>query len=287
MIHYFDADALPREWACSKALPRLLNEEMQIVRVRGERRTARLMLDGRSFFIRLYGRAPRREYWKSWLSLRAPVTDAGPESRALLRLASAGVPAPRLVAYQQGSELQGKGVRSMLLMTDIGEHMDLAALASRWLHGAPPPTARRSLIRAVGELVGRMHKAGVNHRDLYLFHLAQPTKGGHPIKGTALFLLDLHRAQVRARVPRRWLIKDLGSLWFSALGLAPRRLDLLRFLRSYDPCNWRYLARDAGFGRALRRRARALLAESWRKGCAPEGAPPIFPTDAIGAGPGE
>uniref|UniRef100_UPI003AF9562D lipopolysaccharide kinase InaA family protein n=1 Tax=Thiolapillus sp. TaxID=2017437 RepID=UPI003AF9562D len=32
-----------------------------------------------------------------------------------------------------------------------------------------------------------------------------------------LHLIDLHRVQLRRRVPRRWRVKDVGSLYFSAM----------------------------------------------------------------------
>ena len=46
-------------------------------------------------------------------------------------------------------------------------------------------------------------------------------------------LIDLHRAQVRPRVPQRWRYKDLAGLYFSALGIGLTQGDKLRFLRRY------------------------------------------------------
>ncbi|MST95429.1 MAG: hypothetical protein EXS33_09230 [Pedosphaera sp.] len=40
-----------------------------------------------------------------------------------------------------------------------------------------------------------------------------------------LFVIDLHRAQLRDRVPARWLVKDLGGLLFSALDCGLTRRD--------------------------------------------------------------
>ena len=48
-----------------------------------------------------------------------------------------------------------------------------------------------------------------------------------------LSLIDLHRAQTRARTPRRWRDKDLAALYFSALDIGLSRRDRLRFLRGY------------------------------------------------------
>ena len=90
-----------------------------------------------------------------------------------------------------------------------------------------------------------MHKNGINHRDLYICHfmldldsLRKPTitselynfwKNYHP----KIYLIDLHRAQIRSRVPKRWLIKDLAGLYFSSKDCGLTRNDLLRFLKAY------------------------------------------------------
>jgi heptose I phosphotransferase len=49
----------------------------------------------------------------------------------------------------------------------------------------------------------------------------------------ALYLIDLHRAQMRAQVPTRWLVKDLASLYFSAVDIGLTQRDVVRFLRHY------------------------------------------------------
>jgi heptose I phosphotransferase len=47
-------------------------------------------------------------------------------------------------------------------------------------------------------------------------------------------VIDLHRAQIRRRTPRRWLIKDLAGLYFSALGIGLTRTDRWRFIAAYE-----------------------------------------------------
>ena len=63
-----------------------------------------------------------------------------------------------------------------------------------------------------------------------------------------LVLIDLHRVQIRDRVPERWLVKDLGGLLFSALDAGLTRRDLLRFIEGYRAQPWReVLAREDAF----------------------------------------
>ncbi|MCR9028794.1 lipopolysaccharide core heptose(I) kinase RfaP, partial [Citrobacter amalonaticus] len=44
---------------------------------------------------------------------------------------------------------------------------------------------------------------------------------------------DLHRAQIRTKVPRRWRDKDLIGLYFSSLNIGLTQRDIWRFMRVY------------------------------------------------------
>ena len=73
----------------------------------------------------------------------------------------------------------------------------------------------------------------MNHRDCYLCHFLlatdtvdEPTPRIH--------VIDLHRAQIRSRIPARWREKDLAGLAFSALDFDLTRTDFLRFVRTYE-----------------------------------------------------
>ena len=46
-------------------------------------------------------------------------------------------------------------------------------------------------------------------------------------------MIDLHRAQIRDRVPRRWRDKDLIGLYFSSMNIGLTQRDVLRFMRVY------------------------------------------------------
>ena len=92
------------------------------------------------------------------------------------------------------------------------------------------PVIKRRLIEMIATMAKRMHRAGVNHRDYYLCHFLLERASAEP----QLNLIDLHRAQLRAKVPKRWVVKDLGALLFSALDKGLTRRDLLRFIRIYS-----------------------------------------------------
>jgi heptose I phosphotransferase len=78
-----------------------------------------------------------------------------------------------------------------------------------------------------------MHRAGVNHRDCYICHFLLHTDTPVTADSFRLSVIDLHRAQTRTRVSRRWRDKDLAALYFSALGIGLTQRDKLRFLQVY------------------------------------------------------
>jgi len=123
-----------------------------------------------------------------------------------------------------------------------------------------PPSARvrLRLLRAVADVARRMHGAGINHRDFYLchFHLDESSFEEQEVR---CYLIDLHRAQIRKETPRRWCVKDLAGLYFSAMDCGLTRRDLLRFLHHYSEGGLRRaLGRDRRMWRQVERRARKL-----------------------------
>ena len=79
----------------------------------------------------------------------------------------------------------------------------------------------------------RMHEGGINHRDLYICHFLLHLDPPPAPASIRLSLVDLHRAQIRPRTPRRWRDKDLAALHFSSLEIGLTVRDRLRFLRAY------------------------------------------------------
>jgi heptose I phosphotransferase len=56
---------------------------------------------------------------------------------------------------------------------------------------------------------------------------------GSSVTGIKASLIDLHRAQLRAKTPRRWMVKDLAGLWFSAMDTGLTQRDRFRFMKIY------------------------------------------------------
>ena len=81
-----------------------------------------------------------------------------------------------------------------------------------------------------------------------------------------LAVLDLHRARRFARIPDRWLKRDLAALLFSTLHIPLSTREQLRFLRLYAQRPLREeLAARGGFWRTVVERAHKLYAKDQRK----------------------
>ncbi len=77
-----------------------------------------------------------------------------------------------------------------------------------------------------------MHQHGVNHRDLYICHfLFDPKKTESE---QTLHVIDLHRAQIREKVPYRWLVKDVASVIYSMKEVCASNDQISTFTRLYN-----------------------------------------------------
>ena len=142
--------------------------------------------------------------------------------------------------------------------------IDLETLAANWKTVPPEARLRHDLLRAVAESVGKMHRGGVNHRDCYNCHYLTPRRSDG--FGREVYVIDLHRAQIRKRVPRRYLVKDLAGLCFSSFDAGLTWHDVLRFMRIYSrrPLR-RELEENSRFWRDVLKTARKLYLKEFRR----------------------
>lgn len=206
------------------------------------RRTLRVVIGERVYFAKLHSGLPWRDAAKDLLGLKWPVVGAGREFAACRHLAARNVPVPPVAAYgRRGWNPATR--RSLVLCEELNGFASLEEVARGWQREGAPVGLRRRVVREVAALTRRLHAAGVNHRDYYLCHLFADVR--KLAKGEiALAVIDLHRAGIRRRVPRRWLLRDLAALLSSAAtasnaggkeqpGWRLSRTDQFRFVRDY------------------------------------------------------
>ncbi len=201
------------------------------VRRADNRHTFRMESGDSAYFVKVHKGVGWRQILEDMLTLKRPVVDAGNECAACRRLARVGIRAPRVAAF--GVRGANPATRQSFVVCDaLDGFVSLTEVAERWRREPPPPSLRWQLTRELARLVRALHDAGINHRDLYFDHVladATALQDGR----VELALIDLHRAGLRRRVPRRWLLRDLAALSFSAAYEGATRTDQLRFLRHY------------------------------------------------------
>lgn len=252
----------------AERLPRLsdwLALEGEVYRLTRDRRTVRFEEGGRGYFLKAHYGVGWREVVKNLVQLKWPVVDAGNEWLAIHLLRALGLPTLSAAACGFGESWAHR--RSFIVTREL---RGLVSLEDHAAHapagGSAEIRRRRQLIRRLGATGRALHANGINHRDFYLCHfLFDPTPEA-PVK---LYLIDLHRSQVRRRTPRRWRVKDIGGLYYSALAAAPSRNDRLRFVKAYTGAeSLREALADRSFWQRVARRARALRRAEERRGYA-------------------
>lgn len=237
------AEPFKRLWAGRDAFEAVEALQGQVYRELEGRRTLRTEVDGRGYFVKIHRGIGWSEIAKNLLTAKAPVLGAGQEWRAIQRLTEAGVPTMTAVAYGERGANPARQ-HSFIVTEELAPTVDLEQLSLNWAEQPPKPVLKWALIERVAQMTGGMHRSGVNHRDCYICHFL--LHSDRPIQASDLRLsvIDLHRAQVRDAVPRRWRDKDLAALYFSALDIGLTRRDKLRFLRTYFQSPLRQVLRE-------------------------------------------
>ena len=216
-------DALWRGLDVFGAVAGLSGEEFRHVK---SRRTFRVEIGGRGFFVKHHLGVGWKEIFKDLLQFKRPVTGARGEFEALRRLAALGVPSMECAAF--GERFADPAHRESFIITcELKDMVSLEDFTAPWRETPPAPGLREDVTRRLGRNVGKMHAGGVNHRDCYICHFLRDPATGE------LHVIDLHRAQIRPHVPFRYAVKDVAGILFSAMDLDLTLRDIALFLREY------------------------------------------------------
>jgi len=252
-------------WPSAEALERAFALTGEVFRDVPGRRTLRVELAGRWYFVKLHYGVGWGEVFKNWLQFKRPVIGAENEFQACRSLARAGIAAPLAAAYGASAGSIASR-RSFVLCDELRDYTSLEDITDAWALSPPPARTRQRALYAVARFARQFHAAGFIHRDFYICHLL--TADAAYARGRVeLAVLDLHRARQFPRVPARWLKRDLAALLFSSLDLGFTRRDWMRFIRLYSgrPLREEFAARGAMW-RAVLKRAEKLYDEGLRKG---------------------
>lgn len=230
-------------WRGKDAFNEVTKLNGDVFRALESRRTLRFELHGKGYFLKYHYGTTLKEVLKNLISLRLPVLGADREWFAIHRLKALGVDTMTGKAFGQ------KGINplrrtSFIITEDLSPAVSLEDYCADWKTRPPAVRHKRAIIQRVADMVGKMHRGGVNHRDCYLCHFLLDLPCAPDNEQLKISVIDLHRAQIRKRVPRRWRDKDLTGLYFSSLDIGLTTRDIYRFLRVYFSDSLRNIIRQ-------------------------------------------
>ena len=216
------------------------NLQGDIARELPDRQTLKFFINGHGYYRKWHRGVGWGEIIKNLVRGRLPVLGARNEWQALSRMHALAIPGLVPVAFG----VRGRNPARQESFIVTRELADVSQLDHFFSQRQYSVMTKRAIIIRVAEMARALHAAGINHRDFYLCHfMLDESSLTSDLKIT---LMDLHRAQLRWRVPERWLVKDLGGLLFSCLNLDFNRRDFYRFLKIYFGSELRSLLQEQG-----------------------------------------
>ena len=225
------------------------------------RRTLRFEFNDKTYFAKIHRGIGWGEIAKNFLQLKKPIYGAENEWLALAKLNAIGVETMTPVAFgEKGGNPAAQ--HSFIITEDLTPSISLEDFCADWVSNKPNWVLKNALVNKLANITRLLTEHGVTHRDYYICHfLLDLSKGRDGLAPDDLttWLIDLHRAVIKAEKNWRWQVKDVGSLYFSAMDIGLTRNDLFRFMKIYSKASLRdALKKDERFWRAVTKRAVSL-----------------------------
>jgi len=211
-------------------------------------------------FLKRYDEPPISVQLRNWLAARGRVSCGVLDVKASSKLAAAGINTPKTLFYgEQWGALFEK--RSFV----ITEKIPNAESLERKLPDSfnKPDTVeklrlRRSFIAELAVFIKGFHDTGYRHRDLYLSHLFYSDSRD-------FYLIDLSRVFRPFVRQKRFRIKDIAQLYYSAPAKYFSRTDRLRFYINYTGRN-KLTGKDKAFISKVVNKARRMARHEIKHG---------------------
>ena len=214
------------------------NIEGKVFREYENRITKQFEAQNKKYFIKFHGPVGWREIFKNLFQIKTPVIGAQREYEALNHLSKNNINCPQIKGFGKKG-INPANSSSFIITEELYGTLSLEEFFLKNLHKNLSFNQKCNLIKASASIIRKMHSSGLNHRDLYLCHLH--VKEDIDFNNIKIYLIDLHRAQIRSSVPLRWTIKDLGGFFHSAIQFNFTERDFYRFLMLYFDCSFRDL----------------------------------------------
>ena len=257
---------LAEHWNADNALEKVRATEGFVAKAKDNRRVVRFELAGHVLYLKHHVGVGWAEIFKNFLQLKWPVLGAINEWQAIEKLKDLNVNTMQAIGFGQYGYNPAQQ-ESFLVTKELANTISLEDLCSKWLKNPPSYALRKALVEQVAYIARQLHHNGLNHRDFYLCHLLLDISQGQnnidPANLT-IYLVDLHRMQLRKKTPTRWLVKDVGSIYFSALDCGLTRRDAVRFMRCYRNATVSQMVHE-DFWQSVKKRTVSLYQRDFKK----------------------
>ena len=179
-------------------------------------------------FLKRYDSPPPFGQMRNWLDHLRRASTAAYDRLPTTQLNAAGIKTAKVIAYgEQWAGLFEK--RSFVITEKIPDADSLEQRLPEYFYGSCPlenVDRKRRFIAKLADFARRFHETGLRHRDFYLCHIFMSA-------GEEFYLIDLQRTFKPVVFDKRFRIKDIAQLYYSAPGDVISRADRLRFYRRY------------------------------------------------------
>ena len=188
-------------------------------------------------FMKRYDHPPISVQIQNWFTAHSRKSCGEIEFEAAQKLNQAGINTPTIAAYgTQWGKIFEKC--SFIVTEKIPDAEALERNLPVYFQGQPYTInlkLRRNFIAKLADFINKFHQTNYRHRDLYLSHIFYSDIGG-------FYLIDLARAFKPIFLKKRFQLKDLAQLYYSAPGRYFTNSDRLRFYIKYT--GWKKLTNE-------------------------------------------
>jgi len=183
-------------------------------------------------FLKRYDRPPILAQLRNWLSARRRISCGFLDFEPANKLTIAGVNNPKIISCgEQWGSLFEK--RSFIITEKIPDAESLERKLPDCFNAQNTVEnlkLRRNFTTQLAGFVKKFHETNYRHRDLYLSHIFYADSGN-------FYLIDLARAFKPIICRRRFRIKDIAQVYYSAPARYFSNTDRLRFYFGYTGQN--------------------------------------------------
>ena len=211
-------------------------------------------------FMKRYDRPPISVQLKNWLAAKCRISCGFFDAKVADELTAEGINTPRTLCYgeQRGFFLEK---RSFIIIEKIPNAESLERKLPDCFKGSGTVEKlklQRVFISELAAFIRKFHETDYRHRDLYFSHVFYSDSGD-------FYLIDLSRAFRPTVRRKRFQIKDIAQLYYSAPGKYFSRTDRLRFYMNYIGRN-KLAKKDKVFIRNVIRKARRMARHDIKHG---------------------